>query len=189
MSKNNKKFNMEIVAQIRADYARGMSQGQLSRAYRASITTIGRIVRNESWQDDDYDEGEAKAGVKAPVLTLEESRAAMQRLWEMQQRLEADKQKPSGIDWDNPIPTTVVTRPTVVPEVTPEAIAKRTEADAALQLTLAERTGLGLDEIKRRWTDCKGDREAIARLVNELHRPVPLVEVKLETFLNEGDPQ
>lgn len=46
------KLTVTNVRDIREMYARGdATQGQLSREYKVSIVTIGRIVRFESWQD------------------------------------------------------------------------------------------------------------------------------------------
>jgi hypothetical protein len=44
------KLTPERVADIRAKYAAGWTQGRLARENQVSIGTIGRIVRGESWQ-------------------------------------------------------------------------------------------------------------------------------------------
>lgn len=45
------KLNGETVVKIRQLYAQGWTQGELSREYDISIGQIGRIVRNEVWQN------------------------------------------------------------------------------------------------------------------------------------------
>lgn len=47
----NAKLLPEDIVMIRRRYNAGETQGSLSREYRMSIGTIGRIVRGESWQD------------------------------------------------------------------------------------------------------------------------------------------
>lgn len=45
------KLTYDQVADIRARYAAGKSQGALAREYKMSAVQIGRIVRMESWTD------------------------------------------------------------------------------------------------------------------------------------------
>jgi hypothetical protein len=39
----------EEVLQIREEYEKGTTQGELCRKYQVSVNTIGRIVRGETW--------------------------------------------------------------------------------------------------------------------------------------------
>ena len=50
MSDTGKKLDWTTVTEMRENYASGMSQGMLSRKYGVSVGTVGRIMRNESWQ-------------------------------------------------------------------------------------------------------------------------------------------
>jgi hypothetical protein len=45
------KLTWDVVRKMRDDYSRGVSQGKLAVRYRVSVNTVGRIVRNESWQE------------------------------------------------------------------------------------------------------------------------------------------
>lgn len=45
------KLTPSIVLRMREEYGKGATQGDLCRRYGVSITQVGRIVRNEVWQD------------------------------------------------------------------------------------------------------------------------------------------
>ena len=46
------KLTWDLVRLIRRDYARGITQSQLSRAHKVSIGHIGRIVNELIWMED-----------------------------------------------------------------------------------------------------------------------------------------
>ena len=45
------KLTASMVLDMRAEYAEGATQGDLSRKYEISVVQVGRIVRGESWQN------------------------------------------------------------------------------------------------------------------------------------------
>lgn len=197
-------FTEGEVARIKAALKAGHSPRSLAEDHDVALETIRKIGRGDTFawvEADEYavvnpaDEflstplsPELKAAADASAAEL------MQRIAEREAAEAEHKRRMEELLGRMPVSKAEPT-PGIPNDPSPDLIRRRAEADRRMQETLAQRTGLGLEEIQKRWIDCKGDREAIARLVNELHRfavmmanPVAL-ETRLEGFINEGDPQ
>lgn len=72
------KLDWAAVRELRGAYERGETQGSLSKRFRVSVVTVGRIVRGESWQEE-----EVREGLVPPPGLLE-------RLLEVQSRVETE---------------------------------------------------------------------------------------------------
>ena len=85
-NRKRSKLSVPEVTEIRELYRRGeMTQGALSRHFKVSVVTIGRIVRGEVWQHLE---------VLDPVMsegTLKESAARMLALQESMQKQSVEK--------------------------------------------------------------------------------------------------
>lgn len=77
-----RKLSEGMVGEIRRRYAKGETQGALSRGYGVSVGQIGRIVRGESWQNP-----AVLSQHRPPEMPQEDEQAMLDRLLALQQQV------------------------------------------------------------------------------------------------------
>lgn len=78
----NARLSEDDVRTLRKRYAEGATQRELCQAYGVSITTVGRIVRGETWGwlDGQGQSPEAPKPAPMPQASAEEVAASAERL-------------------------------------------------------------------------------------------------------------
>ena len=170
----NGKLTGEQVLSMRNRYAAGESQGSLARDFGVSVGTVGRIVRGESWQGT-----KANASARPSTLppTEDEIRESGERLLaKLGEEKPAARPLPAylaGIeDADEPVRYVPPVKSELSESDAAELVAKRAQSDQQLIARFVEATGIPLEEIQERYLACRGDRQAIGKLFNDLaHAP------------------
>ena len=85
------KLTASMVLDMRAEYAEGATQGDLSRKYEISVVQVGRIVRGESWQNLPIDL--SPAAKQQQLLRSLEAAEEAKALGKMEGAIAAEKER------------------------------------------------------------------------------------------------